>query len=169
MKARVLVTQKCQNDCSYCCNKSSSLLKKALRIGSLDDLCGRECTEIIITGGEPSLYPGALEDLIRDVFCGPKLYLYTTIPPIKELLPRFNGITFTKHTDSLLDLVSLRCMEAYAMLYHEISFRLRIGPNTAAVYHPYLWHDVMRVSLSAECPLPEGEDLFILDPPLEDR
>ena len=79
-KLRLLVTSDCPNACPLCCNKQFD-------IKDVPVVDNWNYEEIMITGGEPLLYPNRLEKLckaIREVTeqmgLRPKIYLYTARP-----------------------------------------------------------------------------------------
>ena len=106
--ARVIFTFDCNRRCVGCCNESMSLMSEARVICSTNDLVGYD--EVVITGGEPLLYPDALIDFIQNVRSAnpkAKIYLYTaTMPPHKPffiplLMSLLNGIQYTIHAEAI--------------------------------------------------------------------
>ena len=60
MKARVLVTKKCNRKCKGCCNETLGIIDKI----SFEDLFKYD--EICITGGEPMLLSDRLVEMIHN-------------------------------------------------------------------------------------------------------
>ena len=100
MNARLLVTYDCHRSCALCCNKDASGPKPA--VTTLKALVKYET--ILITGGEPLLYPYRLLDLIHDLkrITKAKIIVYTAMAENHEHLEAFiraaDGITLTLHT-----------------------------------------------------------------------
>ena len=104
---RLLVTENCNKDCSGCCNKQNQFANiESLNLGlshrsNWDYL--RSFKEILLTGGEPMLYPESLKDIIfniRTYHPSVKIYLYTAFipgPVIMDILNLVDGITLTLH------------------------------------------------------------------------
>ena len=98
MILRLLVTAHCDRTCKGCCNKDFNL--PALPV----------CEEyspfsmVILTGGEPMLYPQRLRDLIRDVRAATQapIILYTAYAHnpflLRDMLKLVDGMTLTLHT-----------------------------------------------------------------------
>ena len=80
-KARILITEKCNRSCSGCCNNYSKIMWEAKYIDSLTDL-PPVLKEIMITGGEPMLFPNKTEKIIRELkerYSSSKIYLYSAL------------------------------------------------------------------------------------------
>jgi hypothetical protein len=98
MKLRLLLTEKCNRKCRGCCNKEWDL--KALPICNI--FSGYD--EVILTGGEPMLYPPLISltvNRIRQQTKAP-IYLYTAscLEPyiLLRVLDSIEGLTLTLHT-----------------------------------------------------------------------
>ena len=97
---RILLWERCSRACPGCCNKQWDLT--TLPVASLEELGTYD--EIILTGGEPMLYPMAaqhLASLIRTKTHA-KIYLYTASPnyALYVLLRSLDGVTITLHDQS---------------------------------------------------------------------
>jgi len=95
---RLLVTKKCLLHCKYCSNQYI----QPVIIFNFE--CLNMYDNIIITGGEPLLFPESLLKLIhniRSVNFNIPIYLYTSIfnpsTANKNILTLLSGITFTVH------------------------------------------------------------------------
>lgn len=99
-KLRLLVTTKCPNKCPMCCNNSWDFSK-------LPVVEHFNYKEIMITGGEPLLFPEKLSNLAESVRTVQKLaygnkgklFLYTALA---DMLPNyiryFDGVVYTPHS-----------------------------------------------------------------------
>jgi organic radical activating enzyme len=93
--AQIICTYKCEKQCRGCVNTLHTEMHVP-PIGLAD--LGR-FDEIILTGGEPLLYPGKLIDL-TDHLSGARLVLYTSAPSYPQLFAVsrfFTGVTITLH------------------------------------------------------------------------
>jgi len=95
---RLLVTKKCLLNCKYCSNR---YIQPVIEF-NLEDI--NTYNEIIITGGEPLLFPENLLRLIhiiKNINFAIPVYLYTSIFNLssvnKHILTLLSGITFTVH------------------------------------------------------------------------
>ena len=98
-KLRLLVTTKCPNKCPMCCNNSWDFSK-------LPVVEHFNYKEIMITGGEPLLFPEKLANLAESIKTVQKLaygnkgklFLYTALA---DMLPNyiryFDGVVYTPH------------------------------------------------------------------------
>lgn len=99
-KLRLLVTTKCPNKCPMCCNNSWDFSK-------LPVVEHFNYKEIMITGGEPLLFPEKLANLAESIKTVQKLaygnkgklFLYTALA---DMLPNyiryFDGVVYTPHS-----------------------------------------------------------------------
>jgi organic radical activating enzyme len=157
-------------------------MSEARVICSTNDLVGYD--EVVITGGEPLLYPDALIDFIKNVRSAnpkAKIYLYTaTMPPHKPffvplLMSLLNGIHYTIHAEATqTDIDDFHHFQAYAKLYSSaLSFRLYIDNRCTipAFIQPNVW---VRAEIkgwidNGNCPLPMHEHLLIWGPKVEKK
>ena len=96
-KLRLLVTDICFNDCDGCCNKDWDL--DSLEIE--DDFS--QYDEILITGGEPMLFPIYVELLATKLKkeSNAKIYIYSSMfspMDVLNVLSIVDGMTITMHT-----------------------------------------------------------------------
>ena len=169
-KARLLVTLDCHRKCAYCCNKQPGKLAGAIKITALDRMVGYE--EIMISGGEPMLIPDFVQSVlfqIRNINPTAKVYLYTASyrNEMEWILPLLDGVVFSIHEDATDEEThfNLTRMEYLIHLYGKgKSFRLNVVhryPGDINI-RPDLWSRINFVTPLDDCPVPEGEDLFIL-------
>lgn len=166
-KLRLLVTENCPNHCPLCCNKQFNFDN----IPVVDRL---NYDEIMITGGEPLLYPNRLERLcksIRDVMelggRTPKIYIYTARAKwshIERAIRYYaDGIVVAPHSKD--DIAFFRetnnCLlkhYRYGNIF-DCSLRLKVFPEVKDALPENLkcWQ-VQESEWIENCPLPEGED-----------
>lgn len=165
-KLRLLVTANCPNHCPLCCNKQ-------FKFDDIPVVDRWDYDEIMITGGEPLLYPERLERLcksIRDVTeqmgLSPKIYVYTAHPEWSsfERVVKYcaDGIVVAPH--SVTDIKYFRQTNNNLLKYRwgkflECSYRLKVFPEVKDALPENL--KVWKVDYAEwieNCPLPEGED-----------
>lgn len=165
-KLRLLVTSDCPNACPLCCNKQFD-------IKDIPVVDNWNYEEIMITGGEPLLYPNRLEKLckaIREVTeqmgSRPKIYLYTARPEWSSFERAVNyyadGIVVAPH--SVTDIKYFRQTNNNLLKhrygkYLECSLRLKVFPEVRDALPENLkcWK-VEHTEWIENCPLPVGED-----------
>lgn len=132
--------------------------------------------EIIFTGGEPLLFIDHIIDLAGYVRMDQETILYTARPryddyDMARLLRLIDGLTISLHEVKDVDRVQkfFRFLEGQS--YVPVNIRLNvfsgISVDNLQIPKPY------KVSINHKqwiegCPLPEHEQLFILDPLLEE-
>lgn len=183
-KARLIVTLKCQKSCAGCCNNYNRIMSQCCTIGDKDiEWLADRYSEIVITGGEPFLFPELVYDLLvrlRKVRQNLKVYLYTaTYNYVKgrELLFLLDGLQFSLHGGpgfSSKDIENLVMWQKASSNFPECSFRLYVDAaiTQAVPIAPRAWNRIRiepwktEQQLLAETPngLPPGEDLFLLKP-----
>lgn len=166
-KLRLLVTANCPNRCPMCCNKQF----KFDEIPVVDRL---DYDEIMITGGEPMLYPENLERLcksIREVTAQmgrkPKIYLYTARCSWRNFERAINhyvdGVVFAPHSKDDIAFfreINNNLLKKVRYGYEiEQSLRLKVFPEVRDALPENLkcWQ-VQASEWIENCPLPEGED-----------
>ena len=99
-KLRLLLWEDCGKSCPGCCNKDWNLKELPIATSLLP------YDEIILTGGEPMLYPDLLQRTIGEIQAttnSPKIYLYTAntknYDKLINILINIDGITVTLHED----------------------------------------------------------------------
>jgi hypothetical protein len=177
-KARFILTTACHRDCDGCCNKSDIYERK--EVYNLSDL--KAYDEVLITGGEPMLYPNKVSYLLYMLsevlgYTGTK-YLYSAYfsPEFYSLwsgvLKRVDGLHYTLHAECTdKDVEALKTLSRliganFDPAFTHQSFRLAIDKR---VYERYdlsnlnlaPWTVVRKMEWKAECPLPEGEELIV--------
>lgn len=167
MKARVLVTQTCNRSCEGCCNKQYDFST----IPKFNIVDAYRYEEIILTGGEPMLYYYHLLDTIRsirrevtDFWC--KIILYTAevrdTGRALSVLMVVDGLTLTLHEQSdvepFQDFQS-RILDSYT---ETRSLRLNVFKGVNPGYIEPFWEVKREIEWIENCPLPQGETLFML-------
>lgn len=171
--ARVITTWNCPRDCDLCCNKDpgTAAQVKDCRIADLANY-----DQVLLTGGEPTLYPAQLFEIVRELRSQTpaekqKIYLYTAqfIPALQDLVPVIDGVHFTLHHPArLTDLHGFQRFQRLIRGYvgSDKSFRLYLEPRIAIPIEiiPSYWTRVEVSPWRADCPLPPNEELFQLAP-----
>ena len=168
--ARVVTTWDCDRDCDLCCNKNLPVEPRPCRVPDLEGY-----DQVILTGGEPMLYPERLCEVVRELrartpAARQKVYLYTAryAPTLEWLVWHLDGVHFTLHHP-------LRApdLEGFYRFQHPIgrhagsgkSFRLYVEPRItqAVAVFPSRWARVEVKPWLDFCPLPPNETLFVLE------
>lgn len=170
-KLRLLVTTDCPNHCPMCCNNQFDF-DKLKRVEYFD------YDEIMITGGEPLLFPRKVEELARSIktlnpilYPGesvPKIYVYTSIASLvlfKKILNIVDGVVLTPHSrEDVQRFLTLNSfLEMYLRSYPELnpSLRLNLFKNIKDILPEdidlSLWQ-VKDMEWIKDCPVPKGED-----------
>lgn len=168
--ARLIATRKCHQQCSYCVNTQ---YKNVYNINCFDELATFD--EIVVTGGEPMLWPGRLARLLNCVEASNKLanlYIYasvwTTHTPYSDyILDSVDGVTFTLHDESgLLELSKLQRgiarREASNLGSHRLKILDSFGGTVKIV--PKFFDRVTKFTPTNPCLLPSNEVLLELSP-----
>ena len=152
-KARVLITKICNRNCVGCCNTYSHIMNSARYIENLTDL-PQNLGEIMITGGEPMLFPQKTQKIakkLRSRYPSSKIYLYSALyqDNLENIVPILNGVHYTIHegaTDG--DLILLDRFQGM-LQKHEVnwsnkSFRLYIDDRVDLPVRiiPNIWSQV---------------------------
>lgn len=181
MKARVIVTLKCNRNCENCCNKEDVFYQHKI-LTNPNDLLTYD--KIMITGGEPMLIPEKVIEFINwliDKDYKGKIYLYTALYNNKlrrfygRILSMIDGFQFTVHneaTDKEIDELK-QLSESYFLNGERNrswskSYRLAIDER---LYDRYdfsnidfkNWTVVRKMKWLTNAPLPKGEELFIYE------
>ena len=168
--ARLIVTWACRRDCDNCCNKMPGLRESA-KPCSVADL--KDYDQVLITGGEPMLYPAQVLKLIRQLrsqrtAAEQKVFLYTALytPELRQLVPELDGVHFTLHYP-----LKRGDVQGFYMFQDHIgyldkgkSFRLYIEPRItkSITIVPNVWSRLEVKPWLTECSLPDGETLLKL-------
>ena len=164
-KLRLVVTDRCHNSCPMCCNNRFDLSK-------LPVVEHWDYDEIMITGGEPMLFPYDVFSLVRAIRkAAPKSvrrYLYTAMPPMHDTtfstaLCHFDGIVATPHTTTDVEMFRRMARPLLHMpgLCARKSLRLNLFPEVRSLLEGFdisLWK-VKDMQWIKDCPVPDGEDL----------
>jgi organic radical activating enzyme len=149
--ARLIIDFDCHRDCSYCCNKYKPVMKNAIPINLTDEI--NNFDYICVTGGEPMLKPDRT----------------------KEVLPLLDGMDFTMHDGTIVDLEGLDNIQndiVDSRLYRsshkkrQKTFRLCAFPhvNLKEKLIEQLWDQIKTAPplTEEEMTLKPGETLFYL-------
>lgn len=175
-KARVMITLACPRQCDGCCN-TGPVFDEHKIISDISEVYGFD--EIMLTGGEPMLYPHKTLELVQRIKKenrSSELFLYSALfNPLHydvwhELLITLDGMQFTLHHECTeADVRGLRQLSRMVKHhdYRAWSSRLSIDKR---LYDRYDfsnidftgWGSVRKLVWLPDCPLPEGEELFLL-------
>lgn len=166
-KLRLFITEACIRNCPKCCNKQ-------FKAADIQVVKHFNYEEIMITGGEPFLFPFDVRVMIDAIKKGnqilghqiPKFYIYTA--PFGQKLDRIrlhqllfaDGFTITLHEQSEVDKFLFFAKFLKQMGYvNSLSLRLNLHdginiPETADLSN---W-TIKRIFWQEECPIPSGED-----------
>lgn len=159
-KLRLLFTDYCNNNCEWCCNNDWDINK----IPFCESY--KDYDEILITGGEPLLFPNLLIDLITEIKKENNkaiIYLYTALPEKKDIICGLlsyylDGICITLHNQKDAEFFNKNYQ--WFSIYPNKSLRLNVfkGININKEY--YSWKIKKDIEWIKDCPLPEGEILM---------
>jgi len=165
-KARLLVTYQCPRSCEGCCNKEW----KGPQPEPIDPEDLKDYDEIIVTGGEPTLFQEQLDMLVTDLVAA-RLIIYSASPDgvAKLDLEVWDGITLTLHDDKAVDEFDARVAEGSldfsdAIKYDKcnISLRLHVFEGVRQPAFTGGWKIKKDLVWIKDCPLPVGEEFFRL-------
>ena len=167
MKLRLLLWDNCNRSCPGCCNKDWDL--KALPV--CEDFSPYK--EILLTGGEPLLYPYLTRLIISDIreTSNSRIFVYTAkVDNLKEALRTLNdldGMTVTLHTQE-----DVKPFLEFARNINYIHYSLRLNVFKGIVINRVPgWVIKKNITWIPNCPLPsdfvrkhllEGIDLIEL-------
>lgn len=170
--ARLIWTFDCNRACPGCCNNSMDNMQQAKVISSLDSLTSYR--EILITGGEPLLYPLQLLNFITQIRKAnekAKVYLYTAkinIRYMKDVIRAVDGIHYTLHADAtpddvwgfhifqaMIDCDEFKSKSFRAYIDNKCQYPVEITPSPWTRLECKGWVD------NGNCPVPANEDLLI--------
>lgn len=170
-KLRLLVTTQCNRNCSKCCNKDWDMAG----LPKISVTQAAKYNEIMITGGEPLLYPEKVNELMLAIISinpSARIFIYTA--NIRELASGstldsslFSGVHVTLHEDiTKHELQLLKYMqERYPITFKTKSMRLQIFPDIKRKISitPKLWKRITFNQWIENCPLPIDEDFMQLE------
>lgn len=167
-KLRLLVTTDCPNHCPLCCNNSWDFDK-------LPVVKDFDYDEVMITGGEPLLFPDKVKELAMAIKVTnsvlypeegtPKIYVYTSVTeysPVLPVIPYIDGIVVTPHNKEAV--ISFERLNTLLQIYdknnaHKVSFRLNLFKNIKDMLPKdidlSLWQ-VKDIEWIKDCPVPNG-------------
>jgi organic radical activating enzyme len=165
MKLRLLLWDECNRKCKGCCNKGFDLpaLPECASFDGFD--------LIMLTGGEPMLYPVRLLDVISRIqVTDTPILVYTakvddTAAAI-SVLSEVQGVTVTIHSKRDIDAVETFDQAIMKHGLGDRSLRLNIfhGIRKPTLTAP--WVVKSNIQWIKDCPLPEGEVLMRVKPEL---
>ena len=156
---RLLLFEDCNRNCEGCCNKQWDLSKLPV----VKDFTPYHT--IILTGGEPMLYPHrvtSLIDIIRFENPKVKIILYTAMTTklytLRNILREINGLTVTLHDQQ--DVIPFLYF-ANILSKSDLSKSLRMnvfeGVNLYDYKISFAWQLKNHIKWLEDCPLPDNE------------
>lgn len=155
---RLLLWSECNRACPGCCNKQYDLTKLPVETDY------SEYNEIILTGGEPMLYPERLPIIIEIIRhqTGAPIYMYTAkvddTYAAMRMLDLLDGITVTLHDQA--DVKPFKKFSEFMPDYFsERSLRLNVfkGVNWVYFAKDSWWQIKDGIVWLDPCPMPENE------------
>lgn len=177
IKVRLITTLTCTNTCSKCCNNYLDIDKIMTFEEWIENNSyqANNIDELILTGGDPVLYPKNIKLLIKDdSFYFTDLIIYSSVFDYKywktifdmDIMEPFDGITLSIHNYAeMLNFQVLHSWFKKNNIYKQnIDFRLNIFEDVKfkSGFDFYNWR-VKIVSWQDDCPVPEGEILLRLE------
>lgn len=158
MKLRLLLWRDCNRSCKGCCNEDYDL--DALPV--CDDFSPYE--EILLTGGEPMLFPTYVHKVIRRIrtTSNADIYIYTAKLDDEDaalsVLAAADGMTATLHTpEDALPFLRFSHRVLNWNLHKSRSLRANVFKGVGLRVHPSGWDVRSGLKLRKDCPLPEDE------------
>ncbi len=166
--ARVIMTWDCNRDCDLCCNKNLPVVPRTCTTRDL-----RPFDQVLITGGEPSMFMVELLTLIDTLRIqrpeGQGVFVYTALwhDGLRQVARYVDGIHYTLHHPlKHNDLIGFKKFQEMIgdPEFENKSFRLYMEPRIHAPVPiiPSRWARVEVKPWLDACPLPEGEVLLQL-------
>ena len=173
-KLRLLLWEDCNRACKGCCNQQWDLASLPV----CSDFTSYDL--IMLTGGEPMLYPDKVTDIIREIRskCSCPIYMYTAkvddLKAVYNLMFMLDGWTVTLHDNSDIDSFRLFAGFIDPYIYYKKgkkpSMRLNIFKNVDVsnipwkhpIYTP--WKIKSGIEWIEKCPLPINEEFMKWQP-----
>ena len=164
-KLRLLVTTQCPNKCPMCCNNSWDFTK-------LPVVEHFNYKEVMITGGEPLLFPdevAILSDTIKNANVlaynhEVSVFIYTALADgILTILPHVDGVVYTPHSEKDIEsfLKANRTIGLFPETVKNKSLRLNLFANMKALIPQSadLSHwQIKDMIWIKDCPVPDDEE-----------
>jgi MoaA/NifB/PqqE/SkfB family radical SAM enzyme len=165
--ARLLTTNVCNKNCLGCCNKNWKYYPPT-KISGLSIL--RNYKEILITGGEPMLFPEKVEDLLNGIYhqfpstreCA-RTILYTSAPDYEKLgniVWMLDGLTITIHDDDDVIRFNENWGEGWGSKLYRVNVFHKDITIPVEFYNNVIYKNVEWIK---DCPLPPNEDFLRLN------
>jgi pyruvate-formate lyase-activating enzyme len=163
--ARLITTYKCKKSCELCCNKHLPNKESTTPLSVI--LSDNRYSEIVLSGGEPMLFPKEILELVRRIrtesIYHRKIILYTAYIenfPL-ELLNYINGLTVSIHDEEDRDKFKNFLKVDFPS---HLSKRLHYFTDVPLTPMNLSGWNVKFIEWIINCPVPEHEDVFNLEP-----
>ena len=158
MFLRLLITEKCNRSCAGCCNKDWDLSSLPA-----NDFEFAEYKKILITGGEPMLFPSKIEFIVKAIRKqneSAPIVLYTAktddIESLLQIEAMLDCLTITLHEQS--DVENFARFNEALVLNPNHSYRLNVFENIdIGSLKTSGWKVKSNMKWIKNCPLPQGE------------
>ncbi len=171
-KLRLIVWPNCRRNCPGCCNKDwdienlSAVVKVVGYSRFVVDIS--EYDEIMLTGGEPMLYPDRLLVIINEIRYQTDAPIYVYTAELDEtylamkVLEVVDGMTVTLHDQEDVEPFKRFMSFMPQSMREEKSLRLNMfkGVHDIGGYYGRNWRIKRDIEWIENCPLPEGEVLM---------
>lgn len=164
--ARILITKVCNRTCHYCCNEQvDTVVDSAIPVTNLDFVSQFEA--VVISGGEPMLYPDKVIAMAREIKAMKNIPIYmysaTFTKYTEAVLQHIDGITFTVHQEAnVKEVVGFNGIQKLAAAYPGKKFRLTVHDECQMPLDivARVWSRINFFHHKDFCPLPVNETLF---------
>ncbi len=156
---RLLLWADCNRNCPKCCNNDHAIEQLPTYQGDYS-----EFEMVILTGGEPMLYPQKVLEIIREIrqTSEAKIIMYTALYKFElmDILGELDGITFTLHdSESFIDW--LLFTDSGNPVLREKTLRVNVFPADVHGWEklglvPLGWK-IKEMEWIDNCPLPQNE------------
>ena len=167
--ARVIFTWDCPRSCAKCCNKQD-FVQNATRIEHIEDIADKY-GRFVITGGEPLMYPRALEKLMEKLYDSRRSFYLQTAQfslALGGFIHMFDGVSYSVHAEGWChdDETNLAAMEDLLQSHPHLTNHLWVDKAMNDVLRVDVgetcWSKITVAPMLDDCPIGTNEDLYVL-------
>lgn len=158
---RLIVTERCDRDCTCCCNKAHDMESVPHAVPSMF----KGYDQIILTGGEPLLYPNDTLHIIGLIrYVNPKAEIIVYTAKVNEpallahVLTKVDGMTITLHTRE--DVAPFYDCEQIIDILDMNGKKLRLNIGMGVEVTPDAHWRTKNMIWDKDCPVPANETLM---------